>query len=486
MANGAGQGLPDSELLDLTEEAIALFDDGAVMRAANAAFAGFHSAAGDFARAGTSWDIFLLEAARHGTLTEEAANRLRIIENTQLDDTEPPAAFAMRLGGGRSFELRLAALSDGGFALMQRHGVDDEETREAEREAEQLMSKVLEACPANLTMVRIGDGQIMYRSPAATELFGTTRNSREHFAHPEERADFLTALLPDARVDDMRVTGCRRDGSSFPASISARLIDYRGEEVVVANMLDLTDELSMQSEIERQREQIFISEKLSALGELLAGVAHELNNPLSIILGNATMLREDEIAPQTRRRVDKLSDAAERCVAIVRGFLALAREQPLEITGVSARDLIETAADTYRDGAPHDRIALEIDVPSGLPPVMADEVQMVQVLVNLITNAEHAIDGSGTGERVTLRAVALADRDLVEIAVTDDGPGIPKDVRARVFDPLFTTKRSGKGTGVGLAFCHRILTAHGGSIRVDSREGLGATFTLSLPVARAQ
>lgn len=125
---------------------------------------------------------------------------------------------------------------------------------------------------------RIGDGQVIYRSAAATELLGTARGSFSHFARREERADVITALLPDGRVDAMRVTGLRADGREFPARLSARVIDYGGEDVIVSGIEDLTEELALEVELARNRGQLFQAEKMSALGELLAGVLHELNN----------------------------------------------------------------------------------------------------------------------------------------------------------------------------------------------------------------
>ncbi|MEM9100211.1 MAG: histidine kinase dimerization/phospho-acceptor domain-containing protein, partial [Pseudomonadota bacterium] len=170
--------------------------------------------------------------------------------------------------------------------------------------------------------------QVIYRSPAATQLLGMSKSSFAHFARVEDRADYVTALLSDGKVDNMRTTGVNADGSEFPGELSARLIDYRGEDVIVTNIEDISRDLQIQAELDRQKEKLFQSEKLSALGELLAGVAHELNNPLSIIVGNAEMLEEELEGSRLSVRVSKLSTAAHRCIRIVRSFLALARQEP--------------------------------------------------------------------------------------------------------------------------------------------------------------
>ena len=376
--------------------------------------------------------------------------------------------------------MRLAPSADGGFLLSQRRAAEDRDTA---RDFEILLSKVLEASPACLVMSRIGDGQIIYRSPAATELLGQAKSSFAHFASRVERADFVTALLPDARVDDMRFTGLRQDGTPFPAEISARLIDYGGEEVVVASIEDLTEKLAIEAELEQQREQIFQSEKMSALGELLAGVAHELNNPLSIIVGNAEILQEDLAGTPSESRIERLGAAATRCVNIVRSFLAMAREQPLQLAALRLADILRVAEDATAPLLAERGIRLELALDDDLPPVLADAVQLPQVFINLITNAAHAIEAAGTGDRIRITA-APEPGGRLRIQVSDNGPGVPDAIRSRIFDPLFTTKESGKGTGVGLTFCHRIIANHGGEISLAPARGAGATFRIALRTER--
>ena len=319
------------------------------------------------------------------------------------------------------------------------------------------MSKVLEACPTCLTMSRIGDGRILYRSPAAKDLLGKGFNSLEHFADRSERGDFLAALLPSARVDDMRITACSTEGRRFPASVSARLIEYRGEDVIVSSFEDLTERLAAEAEIERQEKQLFQLEKLSALGEVLSGIAHELNNPLSVVVGNAHLLLEEDMDDDLRPRIEKMTDAAERCVRIVRTFLSMARNRPLDLVTRDVGGIIDAAIAAFRsNGLPGD-IDINAEVAPGMPDLSVDEVQMIQVLVNILTNAAQAIASSGVGGRIEIEATQ--SKKGVRIQIRDDGPGIPASVADRIFDPLFTTKDVGEGTGLGLALCHRIVVA---------------------------
>lgn len=472
------------EAIDLFEEAIVFFDSEARIVASNASFLKTFEAIREFVASGSTWDIFLLEAERHALLDAKVCKSLRLAEDLMLEGHIDPPAIEFSTDTRRAFAARLKAVSNGGFALVLSETYDHRAEADSDRLAELMTSKVLEACPANLTMSRIGDGQILYRTPAATELLGISRNMRDHFMHVEERADFITALLPDARVDDMRVTGRRRDGSAFAAALSARLIDYRDEEVVVAEMTDLTDELTMRAELERQKDLAFQSEKMSALGELLASVAHELNNPLSVVIGNAMMLGEEPLDESAMKRVSKLSAAADRCVKIVRTFLSMAREQPLELSPCNLGDLVETAIDAHKSHTDSSTPELLVSLSDRLPDVVVDEVQIVQVILNLLNNAEQAMADAAVGDQVRISAELAETKTLVHLTISDNGPGVPKEIHGRIFDPLFTTKSSGKGTGVGLAFCHRVLAAHGGSIQLDKSMEGGARFVLELPVER--
>lgn len=462
-------------------EGVLLFDADAHLKLANRAYCEMNVMLRDFLNPGTSWELIIMEARKRGVYPEDVCKSLLIFESDLLSGPDDVHHVKLPTNGNNAFLLRMNASSDGGFILTQTEVQDSAGKADAAREVEVLLSKVLEACPACLTMSRVGDGQIIYRSPAATDLLGTARSHFSHFARRADRADFITALLPDAQVDDMRVTGIRSDGTEFPAGLSARLIDYRGEDVIVSSMEDLTGILAVQSELAQQRVQVFQAEKMSALGELLAGVAHELNNPLSIILGNSEMLKEDLVDTVHATRIDKLSTAASRCVNIVRSFLSMARQEPLNVKPTSAHQMLSYAREPVAKLIADADITLVSDLPADLPPLMVDEVQAGQVVINLLTNSVHAIQDSGIGGKITVTASTESVAGMVCLSFADDGPGVPSKIASRIFDPLFTTKDVGKGTGVGLAFCQRVIVAHGGSIRLDRTNESGALFHVFLP-----
>ncbi|WP_353474909.1 ATP-binding protein [Salipiger sp. H15] len=471
------------EVIDALSEGLAIFDENAVLLRFNAGFAEMNPAVADLLSEGLDWSLLLREWVLRGGLRAEDAERLSFMEARLAggDWMVTPLEVA---SSDRDSEFLLRSTAAGGFVLVQTDVTERRALEETERAADQLVRKVLESCPANIIMSRVGDGEVIYRSPAATELLGTAAHTHAHFASRAERADFITAVLPDGRVDDMPVTGVRADGARFPSLVSARLIQYRGEDVLVSSTVDVSKEVDLRRRLAAQREQIFQAEKMSALGELLAGVAHELNNPLSVVVGHALMLRDEEISDDVLRRVEKISDAAERCARIVKSFLAMARQQPARLVPMDIAETVETAVGALQQSAEGLGAEVHVAVAPDLPPVRGDAHQIAQVVINLVTNADQAIRESGTGGRIDIALSHDPAAQRVELRVSDDGPGVPKDIRGRIFDPLFTTKPVGAGTGIGLALCHRIVTAHSGDIALAG-DGPGATLVVHLPTTEA-
>lgn len=470
-----------ADAVEALGEGFALFDGDARLLLCNDRLRTIYPALTSLLTPGVDWELLLREAVSRSMIDEAAARQLRKTEE-RLDPDGGIEQLEFDGPAGTILIATFSATRAGGFVLTLRDVTARRRLEAGEREADMLLRKVLEACPANVLMSRVADGQVIYRSPAATDLLGPIRKHAELFADRTMHADFITALLPSGRVDVMSAICLRPEGASFPATISARMIDYRGEEVVVATVNDLSREVAMQAELAEQRELIFQNEKMSALGELLAGVAHELNNPLSVVVGHALMLREDTADPVILRRLDKIGAAAERCSRIVKTFLAMARQLPADLRPIDLHDTIDTAIEALRFGASGLATTVDVALAPGLPFVLGDADQLAQVFTNLISNADQAIESSGVGGRITITAQLDARARMIEIKVTDDGPGIAKDIRNRIFDPLFTTKEVGKGTGIGLSFCHRVVTSHCGQIRLDPASRPGATiFVIRLP-----
>lgn len=268
-------------------------------------------------------------------------------------------------------------------------------------------------------------------------------------------------------------------------SIGTALRDADGKVHTVSGIhLDITGRRRAEEELARSRDALLQSEKLAALGALLAGVSHELNNPLAAIVGQAEMLQEDARGTIFEERARKIAAAAERSARIVQTFLAMARRGEPEAELVDMNALIASALEITEYALRTAGIAVRVDFGTRLPPIRGDRDQLHQVLVNLIVNAQQAMEKGEAFEKVlTVRtSVNQAGHILTDIA--DTGPGVPEAVRNRIFEPFFTTKRvsSGGGTGIGLSFSQGIVEAHGGTIRVEPSKR-GAHFRIDLPPA---
>ncbi|WP_298917084.1 ATP-binding protein [uncultured Roseobacter sp.] len=352
-------------------------------------------------------------------------------------------------------------------------------TDQLERDA--LIRQVLTACPAPIRMVNVETGETMFCSPETTALFGEAKSLEDYYVDVADRQRYLQQIYAHGTVKEFKAQFYNRQGEPFWCAVSARLIRYNGQDAIVSHARDLTDELKIESELNSQRETIYQNEKMSALGELLAGVAHELNNPLSVVVGHSLMLREDTTDPDVLRQVDKIGGAAERCAKIVKTFLSMARQQPSRTEEVDVNEIIGIAVDVARYGDLGNVLDIACDLSPELPACLADADQITQVILNLILNAAQAIQTSGTGDRVAVSTRRSDDEGAIVIAVEDNGPGIPDTQQSRVFEPFFTTKDVGEGTGIGLTLCHRIVLSHNGRIWIDRTFEGGTRFVIELP-----
>jgi two-component system, NtrC family, sensor kinase len=240
--------------------------------------------------------------------------------------------------------------------------------------------------------------------------------------------------------------------------------------------------------------QLLQAEKLSAIGQLVAGVAHELNNPLTSVIGYAQLLQEEvreaaaSVPPRTPdglgHDLRRIADESERAAKIVRNLLAFARRQS---AARAEQDVADVMTRVLSLRAYEFRLnAIEVDTAfeSGLPAVLGDSGQLQQALLNLLLNAEQAMRARAV-RHIRVGARRVPDADAVELFIADTGHGIPEENLRRIFDPFFTTRAVGEGTGLGLSICYGIIRDHGGQIAVESRVGQGTTFKVLLP-ARAQ
>ena len=231
------------------------------------------------------------------------------------------------------------------------------------------------------------------------------------------------------------------------------------------------------------QQQMIQAAKLSALGELVAGVAHELNNPLTVLVGASDIL-EQQAPDDLKEYAQMIRESTDAARHIVRGLLTFGRQMPLERRHVLLEELIDKVLALTSADLRIESVKVERDMEAGLPPVWADGNQLQQVLVNLVTNAKQAMAELPEGQRRLKVTTRTLGTDRVLISLEDTGPGIPADVLPKIFDPFVTTKGSA-GTGLGLSISYGIIREHGGHITADSKPGHGATFTIDLPVGSA-
>ncbi|HEX6965543.1 MAG TPA: ATP-binding protein [Gemmatimonadaceae bacterium] len=269
----------------------------------------------------------------------------------------------------------------------------------------------------------------------------------------------------------------RKDGTEFPAWVTISSIHAAdGQETgVVVTVRNLADEQRMASQLRE-------SEKLVALGELVAGVAHEVNNPLTGISSFAQLLLEDSLPPEQLDAVRLIKREADRAVGVVRDLLTFARKAEPRIISIDVHALIDRTLRLCGYRLRTAGIEVELALAPDLRRVRGDDRQLQQVLLNLIVNAEHAM---ATTERRLLAIRAANEQDQVAIAVSDTGIGMTPDVQRRAFEPFFTTKPEGMGTGLGLSISYGIVHMHGGRLLVESAPGTGATFRIVLPALDA-
>src|SRR6478609_2174237 len=300
------------------------------------------------------------------------------------------------------------------------------------------------------------------------------------WAGPSYPADFLRWVAAGESLHS-EVTQRRKDGSALELEVHGIPMQYQGQPHVLTITRDVTEKKRSAEELARQRESLYQREKLAALGSLLAGVSHELNNPLSVVVARAVLL-EEQGNPATQAAAAKIRSAAERCARIVRTFLAMARQQPPERGPVALNDVITAALDITGYAVRTSSIEMTLNLSDNIPPILADADQLHQVLLNLIINAQQSLQDQPAPRRIAVTSSFDPGTDVLRVVVADNGPGIPEHLRVRVFEPYFTTKPTGIGLGVGLAVSLGIVEAHGGTLTVECPPKGGAVFTITLPV----
>ena len=352
----------------------------------------------------------------------------------------------------------------------------------AVRDGERLRGAVFRAAP-DAIVISDAEGRVRQTNPAATTLFGRAEDA----LIGRLMCDLVEAEVPSTLSGNMlaalgrRVVlqGLKGDGSRFPAEITVQRVGSGRRTRYAAFIRDLTDTRQDEAEAEARHRHLAEIEKLSAMGSLLSGVAHELNNPLAIVAAQAMLLRERAADPDVARRAERINAAAQRAGRIVRSFTALATRRPAQREPLALAGAFAEARDLVGHRLRQAGISLEAAFPPDLPVAAGDPDLIIQVFVNLLLNAQEALTGQDGERRIAVQAAGEPSGVAVEIA--DNGPGVDAAVADRLFDPYVTTKPPGTGLGIGLSLCRSVLDQHGGTITFRSVPGSGATFRVVLP-----
>jgi two-component system NtrC family sensor kinase len=411
-----------------------------------------------------------------------------------------PVEYCIVKGDGSRALVELSASTlmggDGkptGFVAVGHDITERKRVEEALRQGEQSYRVLLESTHDSIIVVDAETFKIAFGNRRASMMFGFDPILQDgvgvnllDFVHPEDREIAIKGFVEDLYQAERRrrydVRAKTQDGREIWISALGTRIEFQGRVAVLLSLRDVTKDKQMEEEKRRLEEQIQLAGRLAAVGELAAGVAHELNNPIAAIQSFAQFLTARKDLDETLRKdLDTIYRESQRAAKITQNLLSFARRHETEKHLISINEVIEKTLELQAHPMKVNNIELVVELAPDLPKTLADFHQMQQVFVNIINNAEQAmIEAHGRGKLVVKTQRA---GNMIRISFADNGPGISEEDIKRIFDPFFTTKEVGKGTGLGLSICYGLVEAHGGHIYAKSKLGQGATFVVEIPIA---
>ena len=379
------------------------------------------------------------------------------------------------------------AVWDAGGKIVRYQGtlVDVSERREMEkalRRQEEFHRYLLESFPDLILVIDL-NGRYSFVSSRIQDLRGFKPENLlgKKVEEEEDYSPELLELYRDLTEGSEKFGTCdykarHRDGSWRTMRASASPL-FDAENKLSGAIVSVRD-ITVEKKLEQQ---IILSERLAAMGQMIAGFAHELNNPLTSILGMAELLQEGEAPESVRKQMVILQQQARRAAEIVQNLMYFSRPPAPGKSLIDLSELVQRTLHLHAYSLRKSNITVDFLKESSLPPVSGDAHQLMQVFLNLVLNSEQAM--REVRDHGTLRIRINQDDKSISVVFQDDGPGISPEILPNIFDPFYTTKRPGRGTGLGLSICKAILREHNGNVEAASGPGGGAVFTVTLPIA---
>ncbi len=373
-----------------------------------------------------------------------------------------------------------------GFRGVGRDITERKQAEEALRQSEEKYRALFDSSVIGTFIIDAETMKVVMANQVGAEMFGfssveeTTGVEPFEFIPLDDREEVLRTIVNDMFEQDLRQTRefrvITKDGREIWISGKGARVMHEGRLAGLVALTDITEQ-------KQQNEQLMMADRLASVGELAAGTAHELNNPLTSVIGFSQLLMEEDISDDARKDVELIYKEAQRAANVIKNLLTFARKHAPMKQLNQINNIIEDVLKFRAYEQKVNGIEVKRQLAPDLPEIMVDYFQMQQVFLNIIINAEYfMIEAHNRG---TLTITTKKQNGNVRISIADDGPGISKENLRRLFNPFFTTKEAGKGTGLGLSICHGIVSEHGGQIYAKSQPGKGATIVVELPINSA-
>jgi PAS domain S-box-containing protein len=365
---------------------------------------------------------------------------------------------------------------------------DEKKAEKARKVSEQRFTTAFHASPAMMTIVSLKDQKYIEVNRAFEEITGY-RPDEVIGRTLLEMAIWYEAEEATRAIQDIASTGGHRNlearfrtktGESRVALLSTGVVELDGEACVLTTGEDITERKEAETRRRKALEEIALAGRLASVGRLASGIAHEINNPLSAVIGYAQLLMEKDVPKDIKEDLEAIDDNAQRVAKIVKGLLTFARGSKPGRDYVDMNTLVSKTLGLRAHEMSIHNIEVITRLAPYLPQILADQSQMQQVFLNIILNAEQSMTKAHNGGHLEVRTTRVGDH--IRVAFKDDGLGIAKENMSKLFEPFFTTKEVGEGTGLGLSISYGIVQQHGGRIYARGRSGPGAIFVVELPI----